>query len=84
MKMARASTQDLEIANQIAGALDQLIDGYVPECASTSEDDFECLDVDTWKAFCDVAPKTGLQLIVTRVTEGPLKITRINSEEVAA
>lgn len=47
-------------------------------------DGFECLDVDTWKAFCDVAPKTGLQLIVTRVTEGPLKITRINSEEVAA
>jgi hypothetical protein len=46
MRMARASTQDLEITNQIAGALDQLIDGYVPECASTSEDDFEWLDVD--------------------------------------
>lgn len=47
-------------------------------------DGFECLDLDTWKAFCEVAPKTGLQLIVTRVTEGPLKITRIDSEEAAA
>lgn len=47
-------------------------------------DGFECLDIDTWKAFCEVAPKTGLQLIVTRVTEGPLKITRINHEEEVA
>lgn len=46
MRMARASAQDLEIANQIAGALDQLIDGYVPECVSTSEEDFVWLDVD--------------------------------------
>lgn len=45
MKMARASEQDLECANQVASCLDQLIDGYVPECMTT-EDDFEWLDVD--------------------------------------
>lgn len=45
MKMARASEKDLECANQVASCLDQLIDGYVPECM-TSEDDFEWLDVD--------------------------------------
>jgi hypothetical protein len=45
MKVGRASTQDLEIANQIASCLDQLIDGYVPE-SMTSGDDFEWLDVD--------------------------------------
>ena len=45
MKCARASEQDLEVANQIASCLEQLVKGYVPE-GMTSGDDFEHLDTD--------------------------------------
>lgn len=37
-------------------------------------DGLECLDQPTFKAFCEVAPECGAQLIVSRVSEGPLRI----------
>jgi hypothetical protein len=37
-------------------------------------DNLECLDTEAFEEFSQIAPKTGLQFIVTRVTEGPLEI----------
>jgi energy-coupling factor transporter ATP-binding protein EcfA2 len=40
-------------------------------------DGLECLDAETFAAFRKLAPAAGLQLIVTRVGEGPLKVQSI-------
>lgn len=37
-------------------------------------DNLECLDREAFEEFSQIAPKTGLQFIVTRVTKGPLFI----------
>jgi 4-hydroxy-L-threonine phosphate dehydrogenase PdxA len=46
-------------------------------------DGLECLDEETFAAFCRHAPKVGLQLVVARVGEGPLAVTEIPAAEVA-
>lgn len=46
MKMARASEQDLECAQQVASFLESLIKGYLPECITDDEDEIEWLDLD--------------------------------------
>lgn len=38
-------------------------------------DNLECLDAETFAAFEQAAEKSGMQFVVTRVTEGPLTIT---------
>lgn len=37
-------------------------------------DNLECLDSETFKAFESAAVKSGMQFIVTRVSDGPLKV----------
>ncbi|MCY1509390.1 hypothetical protein D9M68_437310 [compost metagenome] len=45
MKMARASEQDLECAQQVASFLESLIKGFVPECVTgDGEDEWFNLD----------------------------------------
>ncbi|MCY1438541.1 hypothetical protein D9M71_547450 [compost metagenome] len=46
MKMARASEQDLECAQNVASFLESLIKGYLPDCITEDEDSIEWLDLD--------------------------------------
>ncbi|MCO6057352.1 hypothetical protein NG726_11790 [Pseudomonas sp. MOB-449] len=45
MKMARASEQDLECAQQVASFLESLIKGYLPDCISSAPDEIDWLDL---------------------------------------
>ena len=40
-------------------------------------DGLECLDPETWEAFKVAAVESGLQLFVTRVTDGPLTVETV-------
>lgn len=44
------------------------------ECGLVLVDNLECLDAKTFEAFESAAVKSGLQFIVTRVSDGPLKV----------
>lgn len=46
MKMARASEQDLECAQEVASFLDSLNKGYMPECLTDDEVQIEWLRLD--------------------------------------
>lgn len=46
MKMARASEQDLECANEVAQFIESLLKGYMPECISNDQDGYEYFQVD--------------------------------------
>lgn len=46
-------------------------------------DGLECLDSQSWEAFLKAAPESGLQLIVTRVTEGPLSVRKFEAADAA-
>lgn len=41
MKMARASEQDMEVANEVAQFIEDLLKGYMPECISKADDGYE-------------------------------------------
>jgi len=45
--------------------------GELPLCLV---DGLECLDAETFRAFEEMAPSSGLQLILNRVTTGPLSV----------
>lgn len=45
------------------------------ECPLVCVDNLECLDSETYAKFEEAAMKSGLQFIVTRVSDGPLTIT---------
>lgn len=63
----------LNRAKQVQFALNvaRLRAGELPLCLV---DGLECLDVETFQAFERMAPASGLQLIVNRVTTGPLSV----------
>lgn len=63
----------LNKARQVQFALNvaRLRAGELPLCLV---DGLECLDAETFQAFEEMAPASGLQLILNRVTTGPLSV----------
>lgn len=66
----------LNRAKQVQFALNvaRLRAGELPLCLV---DGLECLDAETFQAFERMGPSSGLQLIVNRVTEGPLSVRTV-------
>lgn len=74
MKMARASQEDRECANQVASVLEALDKGFMPDCISAGgSDDFEWFDIDDHSQCRRVVERLidiGTQGSMSRVTLG--------------
>ncbi|MDH4581429.1 hypothetical protein E8F20_06005 [Pseudomonas sp. BN415] len=73
MKMARASEQDLECAQQVASFLESLIKGYLPDCITEDEDEIEWFrldDHDQCKRVLEKLIEVAQQGSMFRVTFG--------------
>lgn len=73
--------ETLNTANQIAVVF-KLAEFTAGDMGVVFFDNMECLSTKNFQLFLDEAMKSGLQVIVTRVADGPLRVTKHTAETV--